>query len=56
MCDDEVQDDCIGAYNKGFLDSIVPTMMNLLKIVVILGALLDLLIFKWRHLSNLLLH
>ena len=56
FCGGEVQNDCIGVYNEGLLDPIVPIMMNLLKVVIILGTLLDLLIFKWRYLSSLVLH
>ena len=43
-------------YNKDLLDPMVPTLRMLIKITIVLGVVLNLLIFKYRNLANLILY
>ena len=53
MCDDEIEKDCIGEYNTQLMDPIEPYTRVLIKILIVLGAILDLACFKWLRLVNL---
>ena len=54
MCGDEFEKDCIGEYNTEMMDPIEPYTRISLKILIVLGALLDLSCFKWLRLANLI--
>ena len=43
-------------YNRDLLDPMVPTLRTLVKITIVLGVVLNLLIFKYRNLANLILY
>ena len=43
-------------YNRDLLDPMVPTLRMLVKITIVLGVVLDLLIFKYRKMIFTALH
>ena len=55
MCSPEVTENCIGYYNKDVLDPIKSQAEFMLKALVVVGAILDVVAFKWRKLASLFL-
>ena len=53
MCGDEFSKDCIGEYNSQIMDPLEPYTRMSIKILIVIGALLDLACFKWLSLANL---
>ena len=55
-CNEEKDKNCIGNYNKTLMDPIEDYARFTVQALIIIGALMDIICMKWRHIADWLLY